>query len=299
MISTKDIIIKIGNSGKGTELSKEDLNKLQKHLFKMYRDIEAVCNLHGIQICLAYGNVIGAMRHNGWIPWDDDLDIHMSRQDYELFLSKFASELPSQYKVSSYLSEGGSCARFAKVIDKSTIHVPLTSDKNEDSGVYIDIFPIDNVPNQKALNNIRRVWSYFLMYTASSVMQVEAKSETHKKFLFTTTDGRINWWFRQVWGYIFSFASSRTWHKWIGRFAQNKKHTGYMHVMADLAICYREVPEYYYFPFRQIELPKIGKVNIPNKFDEYLTMSYGDWRKIPDESEKWHHYVSELVIPEK
>lgn len=181
MISTKDIIIKIGNSGKGKELSKEDLNKLQKHLFKMYRDIEAVCNLHGIQICLAYGNVIGAMRHNGWIPWDDDLDIHMSRQDYELFLSKFASELPSQYKVSSYLSEGGSCARFAKVIDKSTIHVPLTSDKNEDSGVYIDIFPIDNVPNQKALNNIRRVWSYFLMYTASSVMQVEAKSETHKK----------------------------------------------------------------------------------------------------------------------
>ena len=80
----------------------------------MYRDIEAVCNLHGIQICLAYGNVIGAMRHNGWIPWDDDLDIHMSRQDYELFLSKFASELPSQYKVSSYLSEGGSCARFDK-----------------------------------------------------------------------------------------------------------------------------------------------------------------------------------------
>ncbi len=72
-----------------------------------------------------------------------------------------------------------------------------------------------------------------------------------------------------------------------------------MHVMADLAICYREVPEYYYFPFRQIELPEIGKVNIPNKFDEYLTMSYGDWRKIPDESEKWHHYVSELVIPEK
>ena len=72
MISTKDIIIKIGNSGKGKELSKEDLNKLQKHLFKMYRDIEAVCNLHGIQICLAYGNVIGAMRHNGWIPWDDD-----------------------------------------------------------------------------------------------------------------------------------------------------------------------------------------------------------------------------------
>lgn len=298
MLATKDILMQIANSGKSKELSREDLLRLQRHLIKMYRDIESVCTRHGLGICLAYGNVIGAMRHNGWIPWDDDLDIHMSRHDYDLFLSKYASELPPQYKVSSYLSEGGSYARFAKIIDTSTVFVPLAGEKTDLTGVFIDIFPIDNVPDQPVLNKLRRVWAFFLMYTASSVMQVEEKSKAYKDLMFTTKAGRANWRIRQAWGRIFSFASSRTWHRWIEKYARNKKHTGSMHVMADLAVCYKSVPESYYFPFREIKLPEIGRIHIPNNYDEYLKLSYGDWRKVPDDADKWHHYISEMDIPD-
>lgn len=298
MLATKSILTKICNSGLGHELSRDELQKLQRHLIKMYRDIEAVCRRHGLGICLAYGNVIGAMRHNGWIPWDDDLDIHMSRSDYDIFLSKYAKELPPQYIVTSYLSEDGSYARFAKVIDTSTTFVPIGGSKSKYSGVFVDIFPIDNVPTGKIMNKIRRAWSFFMMYTATSVMQVESKSQGYKDLMFSSKEGRVNWRFRQVWGRVFSFASSRTWHKWIEQFAQNGKLTGFMHVMADLAICYKPVHGDYYFPFREIELPEIGKVHIPNKYDEYLTLSYGDWRKVPDDADKWHHYVSECSIPD-
>lgn len=296
MISTKGILQSITNSGRGKELSREELQRLQRHLIKMYRDIEAVCHRHGLGICLAYGNVIGAMRHNGWIPWDDDLDVHMSREDYDLFLSKYASELPSQYKVSSYLSEGGSYARFAKIIDTSTVYVPLTGEKTDESGVFIDIFPIDNVKKQPLLNKLRKYWSYFLMYTATSVMQAQEGSKSYKELMYTTKAGRANWRFRQAWGKVFSFASYRTWNKWIEQFGRISKHTGYVHVMSDLMACYKMIPEDYFFPFREIDLPDIGRVHIPNKYDEYLKITYGDWRKVPSEADKWHHYVSEFKI---
>jgi len=299
MLRTKGVLTYIYNSSNvGHQLTDKELKKLQNHLIKMYRDIEAVCQRHGLGICLAYGNVIGAMRHDGWIPWDDDLDTHMSREDYELFLSKYADELPPQYKVSSYLCKDGSIARFAKIIDTSTTFVPTGGHKDENSGVFIDIFPVDNIGTNTIVNKVKKYWAYFLMYVAGSVMQVEEDSETYKISMFSTTAGKRNWQLRQALGRLFSFASSKTWHRWIEEFAICHKKTGYCHVIADLDVCFKTVPADYYFPFRKIKLDGIGEIDIPNKYDEYLRLTYGDWTKIPEEKDRWHHYVKEIYIPD-
>lgn len=296
MIKTKSIYQEICNSGNGYMLTDKDLNILHTHLFKMYKDIERVCRKHGIEICLAYGNVIGAVRHNGWIPWDDDLDIHMMREDYDKFLSLYAKELPNNYKVSSYLSESGSNARFAKIIDTDTVFVSLTEEKTEDSGCFIDIFPIDNVPLQPFRNKLRKIITFFLMYTAGSVMQVQIASKKYKKLMFSTSAGRKNWWIRQVWGKCFSFFSYKKWNALIENYGKNKKFTGYVHVIGGQLECFNPMKVETILPFKKINLPEIGDVNIPNHPDEYLTFSYGDWRVIPNDSDKWHHYVSEFAI---
>ena len=299
MIRTKAILTDIYNSNKvGHQLTDEELYKLQNHLIKMYRDIEAVCKKHNLGVCLAYGNVIGAMRHGGWIPWDDDLDVHMSREDYEKFLSIYAKELPPQYKVPSYLSEGGSIARFAKIIDTSTTFVPVGEEKSEYTGVFIDIFPIDYAPENIFLNKIRKYWAYFLMYTATSVAQARTNSKEYKQNMFKTSAGRTNWRLRQCWGYLFNFASPKTWHRWIEKFAIHKKNTGYCHVIADLDVCFKKIPSDYYFPFRTVDVPEFGKIDIPNKYDDYLRLTYGDWTVVPDEKDRWHHYVQEISIPD-
>lgn len=136
------------------------------------------------------------------------------------------------------------------------------------------------------------------MYVAGSVMQVEGKSEFYKKSMFSTKAGKRNWQLRQVLGRVFSFASSRTWHRWIEKFATYRKTTGFSHVISDLDVCFKKVPTDYYFPFRSITLDGIGKIDIPNKYNEYLRQTYGDWEVVPEEKDRWHHYVKEINIPD-
>lgn len=299
MLRTKGILTEICNSTESGayNLTQDDLERLQNHLIRMYRDIETVCKRHNLGICLAYGNVLGAVRHDGWIPWDDDLDIHMSREDYELLLTKYASELPGQYKVSSYHTPEGSHARFAKILDTTTVFVPLGGEKDENSCVFIDIFPIDNCPTSGFLNKLRKGWAFFLMYTATSVAQFQTKSSSYKKLMWKTKEGRMNWRFRNIWGMLFSFAKSQSWNKWIEDFATYQHVTGKVHVMSALSSSFNPQPLDMYFPFKEIQLKGIGKVHVPNKAEEYLSFTYGSWRKIPKLSDQWHHWVTEFYIP--
>lgn len=299
MIRTKNILTNICNSQDvGHQLTHEELKKLQAHLIKMYRDIESVCKRHNLGVCLAYGNVLGAVRHKGWIPWDDDLDVHMSREDYVKFLSEYAAELPSHYKVSSYLNEDGSIARFAKIIDTSTVFVPVGSEKNEYSGVFVDIFPVDYVGRNAFVNSVKKSWAYFMMYTATSVAQAKNGSKQYKDIMFATQAGKANWIFRQIWGYMFSFAKPVTWHRWIEQFAVNRKRTGYVHVLADLDLSFKVVPEEVFYPFATISVPEFGEIQVPHLYKDYLTQIYGDWSVVPDDMDKWHHYVTEINIPD-
>ncbi|MGQ0468134.1 MAG: LicD family protein [Sporichthyaceae bacterium] len=133
-----------------TALSAADVRRIQ---LEILRTFDAFCSAHNLRYYLAYGTLLGAVRHGGFIPWDDDVDVMMPRTDYERFVSAFAAE-PNRrgLQVRACSNTPGWPYPFAKVVDlTTTLHEgvglpPL--------GVNIDVFPVDGLPNLAPLRSL-------------------------------------------------------------------------------------------------------------------------------------------------
>lgn len=122
---------------------------LWNHLLSMLSEIDTICRRHGLRYYVTDGNALGAVRHKGFIPWDDDLDISMPRPDYEKFCQYAKDELPSYLKIVNWRTTPGFFFLFGKLQDarvekvsdiEGKIGFPLSN------GLFIDIFPIDGYP---------------------------------------------------------------------------------------------------------------------------------------------------------
>ena len=121
------------------ELSDLEMKQIQ---IDMMAEIHEFCEKHSLKYFLYAGSLIGAIRHNGFIPWDDDIDIAMPRKDYEIFCKTFGSD---RYNVYSCENNANFFLPYAKVYDKTTVKVENCYYKNITLGVDIDIFPIDDL----------------------------------------------------------------------------------------------------------------------------------------------------------
>lgn len=273
----------------------EERQKMQAHLKKMYQDIEKVCDQHNLTVMLAYGSALGAIRHHGFIPWDDDLDLFMPRKDYERFINDFANELPANYIVYGPNSKNGPTYRFSKVIDKDTEHI-APGEENLDSihGIYVDIFPLDNVEKKPLLNKFRKAIGMFLMYTATSVSQYESKSHIYKQLMSGSKESKINYWFRQTWGFLFSFCSSRNWYNVTDRFCRNTRDTGYVDSLMD-EYSWNPIPADMFFPPVRTKFEDI-EAYVPHRATDFLKLKFGNWQELPPEDKREQHFTLSLKI---
>lgn len=121
------------------EITNEELKIICTAVLKKFDEI---CSEHNLKYSLAYGTLIGAVRHSGFIPWDDDIDVIMPRDDYEKLLALKYDD--GDYEIKSCRYSDNYYYMFAKMIDKHTCLIEDHID-NKDMGVYIDIFPYDRV----------------------------------------------------------------------------------------------------------------------------------------------------------
>ena len=116
----------------------------------MLECIDKVCREHHLRYYLWAGTMLGAVRHKGFIPWDDDMDICMPRPDYDLLLAHCHEWMPAPFEVVGPHNRSDYPYPFAKVEDSSTT-VLERPDFNFPEGIYVDIFPIDGIPSDKAV----------------------------------------------------------------------------------------------------------------------------------------------------
>lgn len=144
------------------------VHDVQMKLLEMMRDIDAVCRKHDICYWLSGGSALGAVRHGGFIPWDDDMDISMMREDYEKFLTVVQKDLPEGYIFQSFDTDKryNVCVP-AKVILKDSwikeYNTLLKSKCEYGDGLFIDIFICDHMAATTGKDLPRRLWSMTMM----------------------------------------------------------------------------------------------------------------------------------------
>ena len=144
---------------------------------EIMKDIHAFCVLNGIHYSLAYGSLLGAIRHKGFIPWDDDIDIMMPRPDFELFSKTYKSskgfELCSVYSDETFVN-------YTRVYDSQTVVISPAKQARRPVGIWVDVFPIDAIPDslsdQKRQFDRLRHYTYLIMRYRVALRNLEVES---------------------------------------------------------------------------------------------------------------------------
>lgn len=149
-------------------MQKLTIDEIKQRSVLILKDIKRVCNELNLTYFLDSGTLLGAIRHNGFIPWDDDIDISMPRPDYEIFVKEYNKYCNSRYRLKSIEIDSRYGYPYAKVYDTTTIL--YEHGRNPfDLGLSIDIFSIDGYPDgeKEQIKHFNRVLNYFDLYAST------------------------------------------------------------------------------------------------------------------------------------
>lgn len=242
-------------------------------------NIHKYCTENNIKYSLACGTLLGAARHKGYIPWDDDIDIYIPRKDYNKLISNFPNPYNKKYHIVSLENDSNWDRPYAKAYDNSTILIEPGSKYK--IGINIDIYPIDSVPDNKIdwykYNRLRKIIQY--SYALKSV-KITLKRNLIKNILIIIN--RI----------ITYPLSKRNFAKLIQKYAQKNNGKGFSNCFECVQGLFQKEPfsadlfnelEYMHFENREYLAFK--------KYKSYLSAGYGDWEKLPPMEKRVSHHV--------
>ena len=267
-----------------------DVREIQQMELGIMEYIHEVCNKIGVKYFLAYGSLIGAVRHQGFIPWDDDMDICMLRDDYEKLQDYLIANPSERYQVMSYKNNRNYVYPFMKVMDNQTYLIEEDVRIDSNMGIYVDIFPVDGYEDDQAFKD--------KMTTIIKKRQLSCytfKGITNKKSF-------INSLIRYASVIAFYFTDTNKYVKQIDELAKSRKVEDYE--LVDYLI-YKDMNK----PVWKREWLKdvtFGHFEgrdflIPVNFHELLTSDYGNYMQLPPVEQQVSHHDFRLwkIVEEK
>ena len=245
------------------------LRRQQMRMLELLVEVDRICRRHGIRYWLSSGTLIGAARHKGFIPWDDDLDIEMLWPDYKRLMAVLPDELPETMALQSTATDPNYFFFFAKVRDRRS-HLEESNGYDRvwrERGIYIDIFPFYRQP----------LWIHRLSELTQGhvykIMNRCWKQDGQQGDRMGSHTLRNMWKVRLI-----TRINEHVLHplmRWVCRLSRSRERYG-------LGIPYRD-PRYMEHTFPLAEMEFEGHLfPVPHDTDAALTLKYGNWRQLPD-----------------
>jgi len=262
------------------ELTDEQLKKLRKVHLEILDEITRICNMHEIKFFLIGGSLLGAVRHQGYIPWDDDLDIAMTRNDYDKFVELCKTNLSDKYYLDDISTNKKYWLPFIKIRKNGTLFKEKSNEHMHgiNRGIYVDVFPIDNI---KTANGLMLKIQAYVTRSITYTYMLKSKIKVNKSNILAQ--------FLR----IFSFKFLHKLQDFMCKL-YNDKDTKYVTNFASPYNYKKEVflrDDYYPAVEYNFEDRKILGVRA---YDKYLTQVYGEYMKLPPQENRVNHSVVSL-----
>lgn len=270
----------------------EILTRLQQEILSILDDFLKICEEHQLEYFGIAGTGIGAIRHQGFIPWDDDIDIAMPRKDFETFLKLVRREMGDRYLVLNAKTYPEYPLMTTRLVKRGTVFVEeVMRDVNCPFGIFLDLYVLDNVSDNPVLYQVQSWEAWFIskLMILRRIKRPTLAQRGLKARLIWTVCGLVYGGMKLL---RISPEGLRRWCEAVCR-RYEKKDTHRMAFLPDTSPYWNLVDKRKYHPLKKMEFE--GRmVNFPANIEEMLANMYGDFMKLPPVDKRKAHFPHKL-----